>query len=512
MTTDRRRFLRLLAGGTALCSTPAFMSACATMPGSSPAEPLPANPFLDWFSIDERRCASLMSVLSANGADWAELYFQHRRQVVLSLRDGELAEPQIEVIQGVGMRVLRDGESSFAFTEDLTPESMRATALIAAGAGAEASAARAGRFVVREPGRLYLTDQHWSDVGIPERVAILEQVDALARAADPRIDSTHVRCSDSDERIMIATLDGRIETDRRPMTRLSAQLTASAAGLRVSGFANTAARDGLSWYTAPRRQALVDSAVERTVLQFDARQPPSGNMPVVFAAGSSGIVLHEVIGHSLEADFANSGQSVYSGRLGESIASDAVTIIDQPGIPYARGAMNIDDEGSPGQRNVLIENGVLRNFLHDRRTAKASGTTTTGSARRDSFRHEPMPRMTCTWLADGPHSAADIIGAVDRGIVAETYGSSQVETTDGEFSFVVRNGWLIENGERSMPIRDVSLRGNAAELLQNISMVGNDGRFDSGGWTCGKRGQRVPVSQGMPTTLVADLEVANRQT
>jgi TldD protein len=243
------------------------------------------------------------------------------------------------------------------------------------------------------------------------------------------------------------------------------------------------------------------------MILFEAKRPPAGDMPVILAAGASGILLHEAIGHGLEADFNRKGVSIYSDMLGKKVAEPFVTVIDQATLPFERGSLNYDDEGNACGRTVLVENGILRSYLHDSMSARHYKLKTTGSGRRQSYRHAPMPRMTCTFMEGGPHTRDEIIAAVKNGIIAETYTNGQVQIGAGDFTFYIKNGWLVENGKVTAPIKDCNIIGNGPDALTKISMVANDGRLDTGGWTCGKDGQSVPVSQGMPTVLVSSLTV-----
>ncbi len=504
---QRRKFLRNAMLGGAVVTMPAFLHGCSLARPALVAEPLPEDPFLDWFAIDRHVLGRVMAELSANGADTAELYFQHRRRSSLRMQGGAVGGARTDILQGVGLRVIRGETVAFAHTEDLTEEGMLAAARRAASGPVGAAAPADIAFVAHQPEQHYRTELAWSDVGVDRKLPILEKVDALARAADASVSDVEIAWSDTDERVLVATLDGRLILDHRPMTRLSTQLTLRRNGLSHSGFANVAARDELSWYTDERLAEMVTRAVDRTQVLFDARRPPSGEMPIVLAAGTSGVVLHEAIGHALEADFVRDRVSPYHGALNERVANDSVTIVDQGTLPNERGALNVDDEGSVCGRRVLVENGILRSYLHDRVTARQFGTETTASGRRESFRHQPMPRMTCTFMENGPYEYDELVAAMGRGIVAETFTGGNVSLGDGEFEFTVKNGWLVENGKILMPVRDFTLSGNGPEMLAGLSMVANDTRLDGGGWTCGKYGQNVPVSQGMPSVLAPSLTV-----
>jgi TldD protein len=504
----RREFLSRAAAGGAILTMPAFLQGCGTQLASIVSEPPPENPFLTWFDVDESTVMQIMSTLTSKGADIADAYFQHARSSKLSFSDGTVGNTGSDIQQGVGLRVVTGDQTGFAFTEDLSLPAMLATAESAAafGTGSIASAASSLQFL--SAGDLYEVAVPWSDVGVDRKTEILRAVDEKARLADPAIENVTINWDDVDEHVMIATLDGSVATDQRPMTRLTLVVTATRDGKTQTGFSSIAARAGIDWYSEERLAALVDEAVSRTLVQFDARRAPTGEMPVILAAGASGVVLHEAVGHAFEADFVLDGSSPYGDKIGTSIADSNVTLVDDARLPGERGALNYDDEGSQTGSTTLVENGVLSSYLHDRASARHFDVAPTGSGRRESYRYAPMPRMTCTSMRNGPHTRDEIIAAVESGIVCETYTDGQVDLGGGDFTFKVKNGWLVEKGKISAPIKDVSVSGNGPDLLSRITMVGNDSRLDAGGWTCGKKGQAVPVSEGMPTVLVSELAVS----
>ena len=504
----RREFLRRAAASGAIFTMPAFLQGCGTQLASIVQEASPENPFLTWFGVDEPMVMQVMSALTSNGADIADAYFQHARTSKLTLEDGVVENAGSDIQQGVGLRVVAGDQVGFASTEDLTLPAMLAAAQSASGIAAATgtNATEQPRFL--SEGDLYKVVVPWGDIGVDPKTAILQSVDQKARAADPAIQNVRIAWEDADERVMVATLDGNIATDHRPMTRLTLIVTATRDGRTQTGFSSIAARAGIEWYTEERLGALVDEAVSRTLVQFDARRAPSGEMPVILAAGASGVILHEAVGHALEADFVRDGTSPYGGRIGTSVADSNVTLVDNATIPGERGALNYDDEGATTSRNVLVESGVLTSYLHDQASARHFGVNPTGTGRRESYRHAPMPRMTCTSMLDGPHSRDEIIAAVDKGVVCETYIDGQVQLGRGDFTFQVKNAWLVEDGKIAAPIKDVVVSGNGPDLLTKITMVGNDSRLDAGGWSCGKKGQTVPVSQGMPTALVSQLTIS----
>jgi len=509
--TTRRRFLEGAAAGLGALTAPRFLVGCAPQ---LPPEALaaggsaPSNPFLEWFGIDEALIRQVMSALSARGADFADLYFQHRRTNSISMEDGIIASASSSVDQGVGLRVVVGDQTGYAFTEDLTPEAMLAAAKTASGIAHGAPVEAPAAFTTHpRPTDLYSLTVPWSTIGVDRKLPLIQRLEALTKAEDSSVTKVGVYWTDSEDRVLVASLGGHIYTDLRPMARLWCHVTATRDGKTVSNSANIAGRRGVDWYDEATLAGLAKRAVERTTVLFDATRPPAGEMPVVLAAGASGILLHEAIGHGMEADFNRKGVSIYADMIGRSVAPDFVNIVDSGLEANQRGALSFDDEGSPAERTMLVEGGVLASFLHDRMSAKHYGVSPTGSGRRQSFRHAPMPRMRCTYMEPGPHSRDEIIASVERGIVAETFTNGQVQIGAGDYTFYIKNGWLIEGGKLTAPIKDVNIIGNGPESLRNVAMVGADAVLDSGGWTCGKDGQSVPVSQGLPTVLVSNMTV-----
>ncbi len=507
MTIKRREFLGSMAAGSAVLTMPAFLQGCAVPGATAAGRSTPDNPFMTWFGVDDTTTARVMSELTARGADAADLYFQHSRNNSLALEDGIVSKASSGIEQGVGLRVVIGDQTGYAFTEDLTLPSMLAAARTASAIASGGAVVAPQSFDPLGTGNLYTTTVPWADVGIDQKLPILKFVEEKTRAMDPSIEKVAVYWGDGDERVMIATLDGRLVTDHRPMTRLTVVVTAKKNGETQTGFSNIAAREEFGWYTDDRIMTMIREAVDRTMIQFDARRPPAGEMPVILASGPSGILLHEAIGHGMEADFNRKGTSIYSDMIGKKVAEPFVTVVDQASIPRERGALNYDDEGNKAGRTVMVENGILKSYLHDEISAKQYGLSPTGSGRRESYKFAPMPRMTCTFMEDGPHTRDEIIAAVDHGIICETYQNGQVQIGAGDYTFYVKNGWLVEKGKITAPIKDVNIIGNGPESLKRITMVANDARLDTGGWTCGKNGQSVPVSQGIPTVLVSKMTV-----
>ena len=498
-----------MAAGSAVLTVPAFLHGCGVQQATVVANPAPENPFMDWFGMDQATVSSVMSELTANGAEIADLYFQHSRSNSLSLEDGVVCNAKSEIQQGVGLRIVIGEQTGYAFTEDLTLPSMLTAARTASAIAAGSAVAAPQAFEPKHMGGLYTTSVPWADVGTDQKLPVLKYIEEQARSKDPSIEKVSVHWGDGDERVMIATLDGNLITDNRPMTRVTVLVTARKGEEVQSGYSNIAAREEFGWYTEERLDTMIQEAVDRTMILFDARRPPAGEMPVILASGVSGILLHEAIGHSMEADFNRRGTSIYSDMIGKKVAEPFVTVVDQATIPRERGALNYDDEGNKAGRTVMVENGMLKSYLHDQISAQQYDLKPTGSGRRQSYKFAPMPRMSCTFMEDGPHTKEEIIEAVDNGIICETFTDGQVQIGAGDYTFYVKNGWLVEGGRVTAPIKDVSITGNGPESLKGITMVANDARLDTGGWTCGKNGQSVPVSQGMPTVLVSGMAVGS---
>jgi TldD protein len=459
------------------------------------------------FGVDEGMLRAALERAMSRGGDFAELYFEHRVSTDIGLEDGAVNRAFMGVSLGVGVRVVQGDQTGYAYTEELTRERVceaaATAALIAAG---QPGSAPVAFHVTARPDR-YPVGRSFDAAGIAEKMPLLTQANALAFAADASVCKVRVGYGDSDTHILVADSDGRLAFDHQPMARLTLGATAERGGRRESNNHNLAGREGFEFFTPARVEALARKAVERTVFCFDATTAPAGEMPVVLAAGSAGILLHEAIGHGMEADFNRKGVSVYSDKLGKRIASDEVTIVDDATQPKARGSINVDDEGFEGQRTVLVERGTLVSYMHDRISAKHYGVEPTGNGRRQSFRDVPLPRMRNTYMTAGSVPPEEIIRSVKYGVYAASFTNGQVMIGAGDYTFYIKTGWMIEDGKLTRPIKDTNIIGNGPQSLERVDMVGTDFEFDEGGWTCGKDGQSVPVSLGMPTVRVSAVTV-----
>lgn len=463
---------------------------------------LETHPFATLFGIDESVVAQALSEAMSRGAEFADLYFQHVRTTSLSLEDGIISRASTGVDQGVGIRAVIGDQVGYAFSESLEADAIYAAARTAAAIAEGTKNVPPQHLQGRDVDNYYAIDRGWDEVNITERLPLVQSAETMTRAMEPSIEKVSVGWMDRDERVLIVTSDGVFSTDRRPMATLYCSVTANRNGVRQSNGASVSRREGIDYFTEENIREVCHKAVDRTMILFEAQRPPAGEMPVVLAAGASGILLHEAIGHGLEADFNRKGTSIYATMMNEKVAPNFVTIVDDGLQENDRGALNVDDEGQATSCTTLIENGVLKSYLHDRISAKHYGVSPTGSGRRESFRHVPMPRMRSTYMLDGPHSRDEIIRAVDYGIIADTFTNGQVQIGAGDFTFYIKNGWLIEGGKITAPIKDVNIIGNGPEALKNVVMAAGDAVLDDGSWTCGKNGQGVPVSMGVPTMLV----------
>lgn len=462
------------------------------------------------FGLSEAVLRRVLADALGRGADDADLYFEHLNATSVTLSDGKVSDASTSVDLGLGVRVVVGDSVGYAYTEDLSVVAMREAAQVAAeiaAGGPSRSIAALGSKGPRQLADRYAIAARWEDVGMATRVGLVRTWEQGTFARDPRVRKVETTLTDAQRHILIVRPDGRMVYDYQPMTRALVSVTAEQNGKKESAKANIAQRRGLEFYSAANVEHLLSKAVDDTMILFDAVKPPAGEMTVVLGAGSSGILLHEAIGHGLEADLNRKGTSIYADRIGSRVAPKGVTVVDDGTMPHERGSLNTDDEGNPAERTVLVEDGILRGYLHDEISARHYGVASTGSGRRESFRRPVIPRMRTTYMENGEYTPEEIIASVSRGIYCSTFSNGQVEIGGGDFAFYVRHGYLIEDGKLTRPIKDVNIVGNGPKVLETVQMVGNDLRIDIGGWTCGKDGQKVPVSQGIPTVKVEKLSV-----
>ncbi|MGI4841183.1 MAG: metalloprotease TldD [Janthinobacterium lividum] len=440
--------------------------------------------------------------------DFADLYLQSIRRESWSLENSQVKAGSFSVDQGFGLRASELDQTAFAYSQQITAKRLNdaaASVRSIAGKGSSARIAMPEQRVVNRPS--YGAQDPLSASSAPGNIGLLEQVERYARSADPRVTHVSATLELTHEVMMVMRHDGRLAADVRPLVLLFVRVIVQQNGKRETATGGLGGRNGFWHFEADKLQTEVTRIVNSALTNLEAIQAPSGELPVVLASGWPGMLLHEAMGHGFEGDFNRIGSSVYSSKMGEAVAASGVTIYDDATVQGARGSLNIDDEGEPGQRTALIENGVLRNYMQDDLNARLMKQSSTGNGRRQSYAHLPMPRMTNTFMEPGKHTAEEIIASVKRGVYLEDLGSGEVDIVSGQFCFQSALAWLIEDGKLTAPIRGATLSGSGPETLRQISMIGNDLRLDRGLAMCGKAGQRVPVGVGQPTLKIDNLLV-----
>ncbi|HEV8411993.1 MAG TPA: metalloprotease TldD [Bryobacteraceae bacterium] len=461
------------------------------------------------FGITERDLESYLSEALSAGGDYADLYFEYLSTSSIGIDEGIVKSASESVTLGVGIRVIAGERTGYAYSDDLSPEKIRKAARVAALiARGPASVVKTG-FQEASKHNLYpmITSPH--EVSLAERVDLVKRADAAARDYDHRVFQVIANYADSIREVLVASSDGRLSFDRQPMARMGvAALAREADGVPQQGYSGGGGRVTLDFFLNEKTpEHFAKEAARQAIVQLTAIDAPAGESVVVLGPGWPGILLHEAVGHGLEADFNRKGVSAFSGRIGQQVASPLCTVIDDGTIGSRRGSLNVDDEGVPTQKNVLIENGILRGYLQDTLSARLLGSASTGSGRRESYQHIPMPRMTNTYMLAGQSDPGDIIRSVQKGIYCTTFGGGQVDITSGNFVFQATESYLIEDGKLTRPVKGATLIGNGPEALKYVSMVGNDLQLDEGIGVCGKEGQSVPVGVGIPTVKIDKMTV-----
>jgi TldD protein len=481
----------------------------------------PQSFFAERFGITERNLEQYLSDALSSGGEYADLYFEYLATSSIGIDEGMVKSATEGVSLGVGIRVLSGERTGYAYSDDLSPEKIRKAARVAACiARGPASVVKSG-FEEAPRHDLYAALKAPQESGLQERVALVKRADVAARAYDSRVFQVQAGYVDSVRHVLVATSDGRISFDRQPMARLSVSVLAREAdGSPQHGSAGGGGRVTLEYFLNEKTpEGFAKEAARQAIVQLGAIEAPAGEMTVVLGPGWPGILLHEAVGHGLEADFNRKGVSAFSGRIGQQVASPLCTVIDDgtlglkdsslnaASVGGRRGSLNVDDEGAPTQQNVLIEKGILRGYLQDKLSSRLMGSKSTGSGRRESYQHIPMPRMTNTFMLAGESDPAEIIRSIPRGLYCTTFGGGQVDITSGNFVFSASESYLIEDGKLTRPVRGASLIGNGPEALKYVSMVGNDLQLDEGIGVCSKEGQHIPVGVGIPTVKIDKMTV-----
>jgi TldD protein len=466
--------------------------------------------FDDKYGMDTSSLQRVLGKALGKQIDHADLYFQYQVSDSVSLEEGLVKQASKHVSQGVGVRALAGEKTGYAFSDEITVSNLEIAAQTArqiASSGAETtSVAIQGQ---RPPDHnLYPVQTPGPDVPIAAKLELLQKIDAFCRAYDHRITRVETAVSSAHQLVLVATSEGLVVGDVRPLVRLNVLCIAEDGGKRQNGSAGGGGRVAYDFFLEDERYLdFAREAARRAIVNLDAVDAPAGTMDVVLGPGWPGILLHEAIGHGLEGDFNRKGVSAFSGRIGQRVASELCTVIDDGTMPHRRGSLNVDDEGTPTSCTVLVENGMLRGYMQDRLNARLMGVAPTGNGRRESYAHVPMPRMTNTFMLGGASDPGEILASVDSGLYAVSFGGGQVDITSGKFVFSANEAYLIENGKITRPVKGASLIGNGPDVLTRITMVGNDLALDTGVGTCGKNGQSVPVGVGLPTIRIDGLTV-----
>ncbi len=464
---------------------------------------------LEPFGLDETHLTQALSAIKANQIDDADLYFQYTRSEGWSLEEGIVKTGSFSIDQGVGVRAVAGEKTAFAYSDDISLASLMDAALTVRSI---ASAAQNRRIKVPTrkvaPSRtLYPSMDPMGSMDSAAKVKLLEKVEQLARAKDTRIVQVMAGLATEYDVVMVARADGTLAADVRPLVRLSVSVIAEQGQRRESGSGGGGGRFGLAYFDDAMIHSYVNDAVHAAVTNLDARPAPAGEMTVVLGPGWPGVLLHEAIGHGLEGDFNRKGSSAFSGRIGQRVAAKGVTVLDDGTLADRRGSLNVDDEGHVSQRNVLIEDGILKGYIQDAMNARLMGVQPTGNGRRESYAHIPMPRMTNTYMLGGDKDPQEIVASIKKGLYATNFGGGQVDITSGKFVFSASEAYWVENGKILYPVKGATLVGSGPESLKKITLIGNDMRLDSGVGTCGKEGQSVPVGVGQPTLRIDGLTV-----
>jgi len=480
---------------------------------NAPASPIPHFEIAEQVLLKPHGLAphlleQVFGQLFGNHVDYADLYFQYARSEAWSLEEGIVKSGSFNIEQGVGVRAISGEKTAFAYSDDISLAALKAaagTTRAIAAAGAQRLAPLLSRS--KPPTALYAANDPIASLADAAKVTLLERLEAMARAADPRVKEVMASIAGTWEVVLVARSDGKMAADVRPLVRISISVIMEQKGRREQGSAGGGGRFDYAYFTDAVLHDYATRAVHQASVNLAARPAPAGEMTVVLGSGWPGILLHEAVGHGLEGDFNRKGSSTFAGRIGQRVAAKGVTVVDDGTIADRRGSLTIDDEGNPTQRTVLIEDGILAGYLQDTLNARLMGAPITGNGRRESFAHLPLPRMTNTTMLNGSHDPQEIIKSVKKGLYAANFGGGQVDITSGKFVFSTAEAYLIENGRITTPVKGATLIGSGPEAMMRVAMIGNDMALDSGVGTCGKEGQSVPVGVGQPTVRIDGLTV-----
>ena len=458
--------------------------------------------------IDEGDLNRVFGQLLGHAVDSGDLYFQSTRYESWVLEDGIVKEGTHSIEQGAGVRAISGDKTGFAYSDEIVMPALLQASTAARAIARHGKEGKLQAWHTHNENLLYPAIDPLDRMTADDKVALLNQLDAEARQLDPRVKEVIVSLAGVHEVMMVAVSDGTLAADVRPLVRCNVTVIVEQDGRREQAGSGGGGRSDYAFFIEQdRAMGYAREAVRQALVNLEAVDAPAGTLPVVLGPGWPGILLHEAIGHGLEGDFNRKGTSAFSGMIGQQVASPLCTVVDDGTLGGRRGSLNVDDEGTPGQHTVLIENGILKGYMQDRMNAGLMGVRSTGNGRRESYAHLPMPRMTNTCMLAGEHDPQEIIASVDKGLYAVNFGGGQVDITSGKFVFSASEAYLIENGKVTRPVKGATLIGNGPDVLKRVSMLGNDMQLDPGVGTCGKEGQSVPVGVGQPTMLIDELTV-----
>ncbi|WP_332456519.1 TldD/PmbA family protein [Petrimonas sp.] len=501
---DRRNFIR--TGGLALAGAVAAPTFASDLTGNKEAAPVSSA--MQHFGITHADVRKTLTAALEKGGDYADLFFEHTFTNSVALQDGAVNRSNSNIDFGMGVRVLSGDQTGYAYIENVTLEEMLKAARTAARIASSSVKTKPVSLTDRPlKANCYAISTPWEGVALKEKTPYLQKLNDKIFALDKRVQKVSASLNDSTSHILFCNSEGVSYYDYRPMVTLSAVCIMEENGRFENSHSARAYRKGFEFLSDDIIDVIAREAVENTSILFKAIKPKGGEMPVVMGSGGSGILLHEAIGHAFEADFNRKNISIFSEQLNKKICNEHISVVDDGTIPFNRGSINIDDEGTYGQKTYIVKDGILTSYLHDRISARHYGIASTGNGRRESFRNMPIPRMRATYMEAGNMKESDIIASVKNGIFVDKFTNGQVQIGAGDFTFFVKSGYLIENGKLTQPIKDINIIGNGPKALADITMVADNDKIDNGTWTCGKDGQSCPVTCGMPSALVSKLTV-----
>jgi len=501
---SRRSFLKTSAAAAAAAAATPILSGGWDTPAQAEA----SGYFEREFGITDGLCQKILSEALAKGGDFADLYFEHTISNYLILEDGKVNQAACDIALGVGIRTVKDDQVGYGFTQELSEKAMRAAAATAATIASAQARGSASRFIRLKTENYYPLKTLFTAVPLATKLPLVQSMNDRCFSLSPLVVKVNATFHDQQKRILVVTSDGVKAEDLQPRTYLVSTVVAEKKGKRERSWWNIGGRREFSFFTPAVVEEIAKTAVSRALVLFEAVQPPAGEMPVVLGPGVTGVLLHEAIGHGLEADFNRKKTSTYCTMIGKKVAEPFVTIVDDGTVPNQTGSINFDDEGTPGQKTVLVDKGILASYIHDKISARYYNVKPTGNGRRQSYQHYVIPRMRNTYMLAGPATAEEVIKTAGRGIYVEDVSNGQVKIGEGDFAFYVSQGRMIENGKLAAPIKDINIMGNGPKMLMNITLLANDfAMYQGGAGACGKDGQAAPVGFGQPTCLVKSLTV-----